>query len=315
MKIAITGASGFIGRHVVAAAVAQGFQVLAIVRSTPLSEWGGDPHIETQCFDLSVDEKQNLDNLAGAFEGCDVVIHLAAVMQGPNQFHDTMHATKNVLRAMDVAGVKKFVALSSISILDYPRCNANAQVDETCAANALDKELGPYAYMKRAQEAMCRRWQSREDETNKLVVLRPGLVFDENNLSDAHVGFKFLASLHVGEVPVVSVQGVARACVAAAVTEAAEGETVHLLNDKLPKQAEYISALQSKGVLAKRIGVPWGLYNVITTVLRMPLSFIGKVPDGLRKNSVHARQKPLRFSNEKAKKLLGWQPSVSLNTH
>lgn len=308
MKIGITGASGFIGRYVVERALADGHEVLAIVRNSVTPVWK-----ESKKLSVATCELLHADNLHDKMAGCDVIIHLAAVMSGHKQYADTLQATETVLAAMDAAQVKRLVGLSSISVLDYVNQKPMSSIDETTSINERDKELGPYATMKRDQEALFEKWQ---DDDKSLVIVRPGIVYAKNKLSTAHVGpirgKNGIAATHGGDVPVVEVRSVAQALVTAA-TSSLNNEVIHLINDDLPTQSQYIQALRSQGELATLIPLPWRLFSLLMACIRLSLGAINEVPDGFRRNSVAARQKPFAFSNEKAKNLLNWQPRHSLN--
>ncbi len=303
MKIAVTGAGGFIGRQVVDAALRAGHDVVALVRSEIPAGWKARNHLRVNRVDLLKSQ-----NLGAAIEGCDALVHLAAVMRGANQYASTLRATERVLAAMDAAGIKKLVGLSSISVLDYVRKPPLAEIDEDTAMNPRDAELGPYARMKRDQEALFRQWRSGDKQA---LILRPGLVYDRDHWSSAHVGVKFLAASHSGRVPVVHVASVADAIVAAASSDLPEA-TIQLVNDKLPKQAEYIAKLRNAGVIGSTVALPWRLFSSLLALARAPLQLLGKTPDSLHKNSVAARQKPFVFSNQKAKELLHWQTFAGL---
>lgn len=304
MKIAITGASGFIGKAVVNAARAAEHDVVAIIRSKGLPEWEGDNGIQVASCDLL-----KSDQLVGVLDNVDVVIHLAAVMQGHQQYEQTLQTTKNLTEAMNASDVKKLIGLGSISVLDYVNANAMSNIDEATPLNTNDAQLGPYALMKRDQERAMRDWQT---EDRSLIILRPGLVYSGDQLSDAHVGFKMFASSHSGLVPLVHVDSVAIAAIKACSLDS-KIETLHLINDEAPSQDEYIDALKKRGAIGGKISLPWGLYALLMACVRLPLSMIGKVPDSFRKNSVAARQKPFTFSNAKAKELLGWQPVTKVS--
>ncbi|MFL0800333.1 MAG: NAD(P)-dependent oxidoreductase [Agarilytica sp.] len=308
MKIAITGANGFIGQHVVDAALASEHHVLAIIRSSAPEVWKSNSALDILRCDLC--EANTAQLLSEALQGYDVIIHLAAVMQGDNQYSDTITATKNVLSATKTAQVTRFIDLSSISVLNYQSKAPMSVIDEETAMQTIDSTLGEYAKMKRDQENLCMQWH---DASHELIILRPGLVYDAAHLSNAHAGFKVLASLHTGEVPVVHVAGVAKACVLAAENKEVRNGVIHLTNDHLPKQATYLEKLKQKGSVGTIIPLPWQVYAVLMTILRFHLKLIEKVPDGVRKNSVNARHTPFLFSNEKAKKLLHWQPASSLD--
>ncbi len=299
MKIAVTGASGFIGKAVVRAARNAGHQVVAVVRNQGVSDWQNDDDIIVSSVDLLHPE-----SLGDALKNVDAVIHLAAVMQGSQQHEQTLSATKNLIEAMNLAGVKKLVGVSSISVLDYVSANAMSCIDENTSINSNDAQLGPYALMKRDQEAMLRAWKKPE---RSITILRPGLVYSDQELSDAHVGFKMFAVSHRGKVPLVHVDSVASAAIAAC-TLTSELETLHLINEDAPSQSDYISALKARGSINKKITLPWAFYALLMGCVRLPLSIIGKVPDSFRKNSIAARQKPFIFANTKAKQILNWQP-------
>jgi len=303
MKIAITGAGGFIGQHVVAQALCEQDEIIAIVRSSAPSEWAAKSRITVRHIDLL-----RATGLQEVITGCELVIHLAAVMSGDNQYSDTLTSTQNLLRAMDKSTVKKLILLSSISVLDYVRKSPMSEINEDSAINRRDKEMGSYALMKRDQEDLCRTWAT---DGKRLVILRPGIVYDNNTLSPAHVGFRFLAAKHTGQVPVAHVNAVAVAAVAC-VSNDLKDQVIQLVNDELPNQREYIAKLKKLHTIGRVIPVPWKYFSLLMTMIRLPLDVLTKTPDSVKKNSVAARQKPFVFSNRKAKELLRWQPCSTL---
>ena len=303
MKVAITGASGFIGQEVVKQVLTAGHDVIALVRSKGLDQWQNQSNISIATCDLASGE-----DLADKLAGADIVIHLAAVMSGADLYHQTQISTDNLLKAMDKAGVSKLIACSSISVLDYAQQTPLSVIDENTPLNSRDEELGAYALMKRDQEKQILAWY---DDSKSLCIFRPGLVFAKDNLSTAHVGFKVLAAKHIGQVPVVHVKSVAKA-MASALEQKFAGEVFNLTNDNLPSQSQYLAKLKSMGAVGTAIGLPWQLYAFVASCFRLPLSIINKVPDAFCLNSVAARQKPFHFSNQKAKDILQWKANSAL---
>jgi len=58
--------------------------------------------------------------------------------------------------------------------------------------------------------------------------------------------------------------------------------------------------------------VPWRLLAVMAGSLRVLFRFAGqegRLPEAFRRQGFAARFKPFRYSNEKAKRLLGWVPA------
>ena len=79
MRAIVTGASGFLGRHVVNALLARGVEVRAMVRPAARTEALSWPSsVEVFRADLRTSRE-----LSRAFEGVDVLLHLAAVREAP----------------------------------------------------------------------------------------------------------------------------------------------------------------------------------------------------------------------------------------
>jgi len=112
MRIAVTGASGRVGRAVVEHLVASGHTAVCIDR---LAEGPGGPG----CSFLQIDMQDYAAVVAG-LEGCDALIHLAAVT-GPGLFPDHVVHNNNVvssynaLRAAAELGISRVCQASSIN--------------------------------------------------------------------------------------------------------------------------------------------------------------------------------------------------------
>jgi len=117
MRIAVTGANGFVGRHVVRDAVATGWDVAGIVRSEQaaqaVSEAGGRPVVIA---------KPGRDLLAPAFEGARAVVHLAQIgAERAGQTYEAVNVdlTERVLEAAGRARVPRVVFLSGLGAARY----------------------------------------------------------------------------------------------------------------------------------------------------------------------------------------------------
>lgn len=120
-KTAITGGTGFVGRH-----VAERFahdQVVAISRRTGV-------------------DVENEDILAAAFEGCEVVVHSAGINReiGDQTFQRVhINGTRTVIAAAKRAGVKKIIMLSFLRA--RPDCGSPYH-ESKWAAEQLIRESG-----------------------------------------------------------------------------------------------------------------------------------------------------------------------------
>ncbi|MGA2233184.1 MAG: NAD(P)H-binding protein, partial [Tepidisphaeraceae bacterium] len=102
MKLLVTGAGGFLGRHVVAEALRRGHVVRAMIRPASVVPQG-QPNLEVVKADL-----RSSRGLAEIVRGCDAVLHLAAATSGDlyAQLSGTVVATENLLTAMAAANVR-----------------------------------------------------------------------------------------------------------------------------------------------------------------------------------------------------------------
>lgn len=302
MKIAITGASGFIGAQVAREILRQGHSVVALSRrpvNPPPKEIANAANWDNFQCDLN-----DTETLGKHLSGCDTVIHLAAAMSGDDQYQQTMDATRSLLSAIDNSGIARLVLVSSISVLDYSNTAHSTTIDEQTPVCNDDASLGDYARMKRDQERLCQRWQEQQDR--ELIIVRPGLVYDHNDLSEAHAGFLKkgcgLVALHKGTVPLVEVNTAAKHIVAMAGNTLLTNEIFHSVDTPAISQAEYLDQLKRHGQLRYYLPLPWWLYSSMTAAVRQLLDWMKKTektPDSLRKNSVAARQKPFSFSSTK----------------
>ena len=111
MKVAITGASGFVGSHLAQALLARGCEVVAVARGVRKPELELiSPRLLWFKGDLS-----NAGQLARAFQGCDAVAHCAGINREiGRQTYETVHirGTRNVVDAARRTGVPKIAMLS-----------------------------------------------------------------------------------------------------------------------------------------------------------------------------------------------------------
>jgi nucleoside-diphosphate-sugar epimerase len=170
MKVLVTGGTGFVGGHIVAALGAAGHDVRMLVRRpeqvpatlAPLGGEVGDVVVGDVLDEVAVER---------ALDGCDAAVHAAAIFSfDPRRAAEVLRtnerATELVLGGAAARGLDPVVHVSStVALVRY-------------AGTGPDLPLGdmdlPYARSKLDSERIARRWQ---DQGAPVVTVYPGGVF------------------------------------------------------------------------------------------------------------------------------------------
>ena len=124
--VAVTGADGFIGSHLVERLVASGCRVRAMVQYNSLGSWGWldevDPEVMTE-VEVVPGDVRDRNSVYGLMKGAEVVYHLAALIaipysyQAPRSYLDTnVVGTMNVLDVARQLGTTRVVHTSTSEV-------------------------------------------------------------------------------------------------------------------------------------------------------------------------------------------------------
>lgn len=130
-KILVTGADGFIGSHLTEELIRRGHDVRAFVLYNSFNSWGwldqSPPDIKQQ-LDIFAGDVRDPYGVRAAIRGCDVVLHLAALVAIPYSYHspdtyiDTnIKGTLNVVQAARDLGTSKVVHTSTSEVYGTAR--------------------------------------------------------------------------------------------------------------------------------------------------------------------------------------------------
>lgn len=321
MIVALTGSTGFSGRHLVPLLCAAGHQVVAVVRpGTPLSRcaWLALPGVRVAQAQLS-----DQPAMADAFGGCDVVIHALAALTGDEatQHAVTVGGTEVVLRAMANAGVRKLVGLSSLSVYDYTALKDGDVLTEASALERQPASRDAYARCKLQQEALFAAFAAQAGHA--AVVLRPGIFYDHTTLWNFALGRPLgrKAWLVIGpsgpdaEVPLVHVADVAAAVELAArrvMTMAQGAQVFNLVESPVPLRQSLLAALNRRGPKRWLLTLPWGLHCGLAALAAVTLGALRgskSLPGLLHPQIIRARYAPIRYASTQALDVLGWRPA------
>jgi 2-alkyl-3-oxoalkanoate reductase len=302
MQLVVTGAAGFIGRAVVAAALARGHRVVAVTRRPGAAPAGAT----AVTVDLAA---------PGAFAphlaGADAVIHCAASLGGDDaaQRRDTIAATVQVADAMRAAGLTRLVLLGSFAVYDIAALAPGAVLDEQSPVCTDGAARGPYIDAKLAQEGIVR------DPVRGLDwrILRPGLVFGPGRTWFYHLGLHLHPRLWVSlagaaELPLTYVENCAEAVVAAAEAPVG-GMVVNVVDDERRTRSEYLRALAAHATPSPLVvDLPWA---VLRTGARAA-NLVGVHAGMLHPARLSARCQPQRYTNAEARARLAWRPRIAM---
>lgn len=185
MKAALTGASGFIGRHLTAELLRREWELNILSHKKPIAE-------NKNCHIIPGDITEPT-SLIRIMEGTDTVFHLAAALGASliDQdafFRVNVTGTRNVLAAAQEAGVKNFIHFSSAGVLGAVKKDDTADEDYSC------EPINIYDQTKLEAERIV---LNKGRKGLKVIVIRPGWVYGPGDqrtfkLIKAIAGRKFL---------------------------------------------------------------------------------------------------------------------------
>jgi nucleoside-diphosphate-sugar epimerase len=300
-RILITGATGFVGRHLCRRLLHEGCKIRAVVRSAEAAASLPQSleHVVIRDVAASPDWSEALRNV-------DVVIHLVArahvikeTEADPLESYRKINVcvTEGLLEACHRAGVRRVVFLSSIGVLgrgaDMPyRETDQCQPEDDYAKSKLEAEhlvagFGREGYL-------------------ETVVLRPPLVYGPG------VGGNFLrilkllrrgVPLPLGRVnnarSMIFVDNLTDAIVCCAMAPQAANETFHVA-DSIP-----IATSELVQELARHLHTPTRLLPVPVSWVHMAGVLTGKSLD------VDRLTRSLKVDSSRIRQVLGWKPLVS----
>lgn len=293
----VTGADGFIGRHLCERLERHGFAVTRAVRGP------ADRSAEPQR--VATGSLEHCDRLAGLVAGHGAIVHLAGrahVMQetcadpGAAFRSANVGATARLARAAVAAQVRRFVFVSSIGVLGNRSDRPLTESDQPAPAE-------PYAESKLlAEQALA---EIARQSSLQTVILRPTLVYGPHCPGN----MARLARLVAHGVPLplagfatrrslIGVDNLAALIETVLTHPAAAGATF------LAADGEDVSLPELIRHLATGLGVPARLFRLPAGALALAARLLGQ---GERFDKLTAS---LRVDVSRARTLLGWSPEV-----
>jgi len=320
LKVAVTGGTGFIGGKLVEALVRQGHQVRCLTRET--SDAGRLEELGVELHRGDLGDTKALESLPA---DCEVVYHLAAHVSdwGSKEvfYRYNLDATKVLLDASVRAGVKRFIHMSSSTVIwksDFWNVHNLIDVDETFPYR--EHYNDHYNASKAEAEKLVLSYNA--DEGLKTVVIRPSNVWgagDKVILPRVAMAAKKGILIPMGSgtktVTPCHVDNLVQAILLASDNENAPGN-IYFINDGINiGYMEFLtgqlraSGIQWKPGFSIPYKVAYGMAAGMEVIFKLMKS---KKPPVLTRFAVAALAGSRSYSIEKAKRELGYAPSVDM---
>jgi len=309
VKALVTGASGFLGRHVVAALVARGHEVRAMVRPAARLEEGWPASVEVFRADL-----RSSRDLEAAFEGVDVLLHLVVTHTGGEdvQFASAVVGTERLLEAMARSRCRRVVLAGTFAVYDRTRVRGAFDESTPVLAGKTLYEYDGYTIAKSWQERVTRRFA--QEHGWELTVLRPGNLWGRGNESMSALGVKagkvYFVIGPLMRLPLSYVENCADVFARAAEDPRAIGQTLNVVDGPGPRIWHYLGEyLRGTGQRALRVPVPyWLVYGLLRLARATLFRRSRKLPSILVPRLFELRIRGFRWENRRLRDVLGWRP-------
>ncbi|MFX0196120.1 MAG: NAD-dependent epimerase/dehydratase family protein [Candidatus Hodarchaeota archaeon] len=308
-RILVTGATGFLGSHLVDKLLEKKFQVRVLARKIERGL------TENPKLDIVYGDIRDIDSLRKSIQGIDVVYHLAGRVTNRGRWEDfretTIDATRNLLDLSREVGVSKFVYVSSVVVYGFKRINGRNVIREN---DAYASDLGRYYY-----------YAKSKIQADKLVldyfmkyglpttVIRPGIIYGPRG-KNIFNNKKFVIGQAEKILPYTYVENVVDAIILAGAKEEALGQAYNIVDDGKLTQKQFLEKIAKISNSKKRsVFVPMPItYSAAVFFEHLAARKRSNTSPPISMYTVDTVRRNLIYDTTKAKSELGWNPKVPL---
>lgn len=301
MTVLVTGAGGFIGSHLVELLLSRNKKVRVLVRYNSRGNLGELENLDKNLLaQLEIEYGDITDPhlMRKLVRGCDVVFHLAALISIPYSYQapdsyikSNLEGTLNILQSCVESGVTRLIVTSTSEVYGTA---LYTPMDEAHPLRA----QSPYAASKIAADKLAEAFFCSYNLP--IVILRPFNTYGPRQSTRAVIPAIMIQALsgakeiQLGNLypmrDLTFVEDTARAFLNAAETPGIEGETIHFG--------------QGKGISIADLG------ELCLQVLESPGRLI---VDEKKQRPTQSEVELLLCDSSKARRLINWQPQISLH--
>ncbi|MDO8384680.1 MAG: NAD-dependent epimerase/dehydratase family protein [Microbacterium sp.] len=310
MIVAVTGASGYLGRAVAAELVASGHHVRTLQRRPSGVE--GVTDILGSITDP--------DDVARLVDGAEGIVHLAAKVSlagDPAEFRAVnVEGTRALLDASERAGVSRFVQVSSPSVAHAGSALAGVGAEPASPADA----RGEYARTKAEAELIA---LGRDSESLRVVAVRPHLVWGPG---DTQLVGRILDRARRGRLPLLDggralidstyVDNAATGIVAALHrADSAHGRAFVITNGEPRPVGELLAGIcLASGVQPPRWSIPAGVARTAGSLIERAWALRpGEDEPPMTRFLAEQLSTAHWFDQRETRQALDWAPAVSID--
>lgn len=310
MRILVTGVTGFIGSNLVKRLLKEGWKVKALVRAK-----NNYATIKKLGVDIFIGDITDSKSVQEATKGVDVLFNCAAALPY-HRFPDkdywevNVKGVENILKACYKSGVKRVVHISTVGI--YGRTGKMALNEE-----ALPKPNDIYSKTKFEGEKLV--WREIKRGHLHITIIRPTIGYGPGDTRPGFLDLFKLIKMGIF-VPIgkgenffhtVYVGNLVDALLLVATKKEAIGEDFVIGDEPCPTMDQIIREIaRVENVSISSLYIP---DNIALFLGRFfDLSRVLGLPAPLNSRRVKFMTENKRFSIEKAKKILGYKPRITL---
>lgn len=292
----VTGASGFVGSHLVDLLLERGWSVAAALRPSSRSTWLDGKPVER----VAVDYTQPFQ-----LPACDVLFHVAGTIKG-DTIRDYLEGNRDLaVRVFEASRCARFVHVSTLAVQ-----GPLADCDETtpCAPISL--------YGKSKWEGEQGVWARRH--RTPVTVLRPPVVYGprDTGLIDLYKTVQWGLRPEIGgpkRISIVHVRDLVEGILRAGEAVEAANEIFYLANAAAVEVGTVLKIVErALGVSAARLPLPDGLLRFLGALAEDGAKLIGRRSMFGRDKALEMTQPFWCCSPAKAERVLGWRASIPL---
>lgn len=310
MKVAITGATGFLGKSLAFWLSERGHELYLHARSEEKAEV-----IKSLASKMIICDINDSDGINELVTGADIVINTVSNFRSASGTLESykqinLDGTVNTFNHARDADVKRFIHISTIGVLgDIKECPAS----ETTEYNPGDN----YQKTKLDAELYCRE-QAAKGMDMELVVLRPCSMYGPGDLRMLKMfrmlkkGTFFVSGACQANFHAVYIDDILAGIEVAMTKEGIDKEVFILGGDKYVSLKRYITtAAHAVGAKYPWIRIPfWPLYILSAVVEFICVPF--KIEPPIFRRRVKFYRNNRAFDISKAREQLGYKPTISL---